>query len=128
MTNKKPEWFEIADNEVPVRDFTSTRRLPIWILSFALIFVGAGSVVSTIRESSPAVSSEVILSQESQSSSLKSNVANKAVPQNSSAPSVSTSSAVGAKMLTPSIGQLPTGGDDEDGDDEDGDDEDGDDD
>jgi hypothetical protein len=115
MTNNKPEWFEIAENDQPSVPRKASKTLPLAAVLAATLIIGIGAVVAQIQEEPPAVAVDTTSTQAASADS--------STPPASTAPvatpSVNPTAITTPRLQNPSISQLPTkpGGDDE-GDDE----------
>jgi hypothetical protein len=134
MTNNKPEWFEIAENDGPPKPAKASKALPLAAVFASVLILGIGAVVGQVQQDSPAVAVDAA---SVQSEAPSATAASTPVASNSQSspvtrianPAVSAAVTATAGLQNPSIAQLPTkGGDDDDDDDEDDDDDDDDDD
>jgi hypothetical protein len=111
MTNNKPEWFEIAENDQPSAPRKASKTLPLAGVLAATLIIGIGAVAAQIQEEPPAVAVDT--------TSAQTLAANSSTPSASTAPvatpSVNPTAITTPRLQNPSIAQLPTkpGGDDE---------------
>jgi hypothetical protein len=110
---KKPEWFELAENDGGKAHTSVKRSARGALLALPLLLIGVGVVVAQGTDESPAVAESI--------TTLAS-----AAPQVNAVPSAAVKSSL-ASLTNPSIAIPPTGGGDDD-DYEDDDDEEGEDD
>lgn len=107
MSNKrKPEWFEITENDQIIPTQKANRSLPRTAVFVAMLILGVGAVVGQTNEDSPANATNAVLALGSPSSPVK-------VSQSTStAPSTLASST----MKDSDLKAFPSGEDDEYGD------------
>ena len=132
MTNNKPEWFEIAEQDGPVKPPKASKALPLAAVFATALILGVGAVVGQVQDGSSviAVSSASVQNEATSGTTSSTPVASHS--QSSSVtrianPAVSSAVIATAGLQNPSIAQLPTKGDDDDDDDDDDEDDDEDD-
>ena len=134
MTNNKPEWFEIAEQDGPVKPPKASKALPLAAVFATALILGVGAVVGQVQDGSSVVAVDTASIQTEATSGTTSSTTVASNSQSSSVtrianPAVSSAVIATAGLQNPSIAQLPTkGGDDDDEDDDEDDDDDDDDD
>ena len=132
MTNNKPEWFEIAEQDGPVKPPKASKALPLAAVFATALILGVGAVVGQVQDGSSviAVSSASVQNEATSGTTSSTPVAShsQSSPVTRIAnPAVSSAVIATAGLQNPSIAQLPTKGDDDDDDDDDDEDDDEDD-
>jgi hypothetical protein len=128
MTNNKPEWFEIAEQDGPVKPPKASKALPLAAVFATALILGVGAVVGQVQDGSSVVAVDTASIQTEATSGTTSSTTVASNSQSSSVtrianPAVSSAVIATAGLQNPSIAQLPTkdGDDDEDDDEEDDD-------
>ena len=130
LTNNKPEWFEIAEQDGPVKPPKASKALPLAAVFATALILGVGAVVGQVQDGSSVVAVDTASIQTEATSGTTSSTTVASSSQSSSVtrianPAVSSAVIATVGLQNPSIAQLPTkGGDDDDEDDEDDDDDD----
>ena len=132
MTNDKPEWFEIAEQDGPVKPPKASKALPLAAVFATALILGVGAVVGQVQDGSSVVAVDTASIQTEATSGTTSSTTVASNSQSSSVtrianPAVSSAVIATAGLQNPSIAQLPTKGGDDGDDDEDDDDDDEDD-
>jgi len=139
MTNNKPEWFEMAENDGPVKPARASKTLPLAAVFASVLILGIGAVIGQVKQESPAIATETSATATEQKPATSSapnettatdttiatnsSTASKIPTKQSSKPSASATQST--SLQNPSIAKLPTnGGDDDDDDDDDEEDDD----
>ena len=140
MTNNKPEWFEIAEQDGPVKPPKASKALPLAAVFATALILGVGAVVGQVQDGSSVVavdtasiqteatsgttsSTPVASNSQAVATTVASNSQSSSVTRIAN-PAVSSAVIATAGLQNPSIAQLPTKGGDDDDDDDDDDDED----
>jgi len=121
--NKKPEWFEIAENDGPIAPPKASKTLPLAAVIATLLILGIGAVVAQVQEESPATAVDTTSVQTTASNSTASPTSVAQVSKSSpiariANPATSSAIAGSSGLQNPSIAQLPTKGEDDDDDDD----------
>ena len=129
MTNDKPEWFEIAEQDGPVKPPKASKALPLAAVFATALILGVGAVVGQVQDGSSVVAVDTASIQTEATSGTTSSTTVASNSQSSSVtrianPAVSSAVIATAGLQNPSIAQLPTKGDDDDDDDDDDDEDD----
>jgi len=128
MTNNKPEWFEIAEQDGPVKPPKASKTLPLAAVFVTALILGVGTVVGQVQNGSSVVPVDTASVQTEAPTVIASSTTVASNSQSSPAarivnPAVSSAVIATAGLKNPSIAQLPTKGGDDDEDDEDDDDD-----
>ena len=129
MTNNKPEWFEIAEKDGPVKPPKASKALPLAAVFATALILGVGAVVGQVQDGSSVVAVDTASIQTEATSGTTSSTTVASNSQSSPVtrianPAVSSAVIATVGLQNPSIAQLPTKGDDDDDDEEDDDDDD----
>ena len=129
LTNNKPEWFEIAEQDGPVKPPKASKALPLAAVFATALILGVGAVVGQVQDGSSVVAVDTASIQTEATSGTTSSTTVASNSQSSSVtrianPAVSSAVIATAGLQNPSIAQLPTKGGDDDGDDDEDDDDD----
>ena len=122
--NNKPEWFEITDKDEKPELGKVSKSLPVSAVLVVALILGAGAVVTQIKNETPASATNANAVQSSSTQPTPTTEKIKSVVTN---PTVAAAAVVGAattnKLVNPSISKLPTGGEEDEDDDYEGDDD-----
>ena len=127
MSNK-PEWFEMAENDGPVKPPKASKALPLAAVFATVLILGVGAVIGQVQQDSPVVAVEKTSVQTTASNNTASPTTVASNAKSSAAarianPAPTTAAVATSGLQNPSIAQLPTKNGDDDEDDDEGEDE-----